>query len=74
MATTPNHSPFTRIRYPDPDPQPVKAPVTVSSNPLLALIAQGLEDMGFKATTSVSQESIAAMVQEAVTAAMRQYQ
>ena len=61
---------------PAPDPQPIPQPVPapVSNNPLLALIAQGLEDMGFKASPSVSQESIAALVQDAVHAAMAQYQ
>ena len=37
------------------------------------LIAQGLEDMGFKASPSVSQENIAALVQDAVHTAMAQY-
>ena len=61
------------VPAPDPQPIPVAVPVPVSSNPLLALIAQGLEDMGFKASPSVSQESIATLVQESVQAAMAQY-
>ena len=59
---------------PQPVPEPIQAPVPVSSNPLLALIAQGLEEMGFQASPSVSQESIVALVQDAVQAAMAQYQ
>ena len=57
-----------------PAAQPVPVPAPVTSNPLLALIAQGLEEMGFKASPSVSHDSIAALVQDAVQAAMAQYQ
>lgn len=70
------------VPAPDPDPQPVPQPIpqpdpvadpipqptsaSVSSNPLLALIAQGLEEMGFKAQATVPQPDFGQLAHEAV--------
>ena len=51
---------------PLPIPQPIPAPVPVSSNPLLALIAQGLEEMGFQAHATVPPSDFTQLAHEAV--------
>lgn len=60
------------VPVPAPDPVPSVA-VASPANPLMQLIAQGLQEMGFKATPGVSGEEITRMVGEAVALAMAEY-
>lgn len=73
-------APPVPVPQPIPDPQPVAAPVAqpvvvpdpapipqpVSSNPLLALIAQGLEEMGFQAHATVPPPDFMQLAHDAV--------